>query len=131
MLRRRIEACNPDPCPTDDKKETATVRKITIGPLVIQRVTCMGLEVNAIIDTGASLSVFSPALLKRFNPEGATNNGPTLIMASGQQMKPEKKCEICITHPYGATAKATVAVLELKLETTCFWATTSSASSTR
>ena len=34
-------------------------------------------------------------------------------MASGQQMKPEKEFEICITHPSGATAKATVAVLEL------------------
>jgi hypothetical protein len=98
---------------TDEKKETATVGKITIGPLVMQRVTCNGLEVNAIIDTGASLSAISPALLKRFNSDGAVYDGPALIMASGQQMKPEKEFEICVTHPSGATAKATVAVLEL------------------
>ena len=34
-------------------------------------------------------------------------------MASGQHMKPEKEFEICIAHPSRATAKATVAVLEL------------------
>ena len=56
----------------------------------MQRVTCNRLEVKAIRDTGASLSAISPALLKRFNTEGAIYDGPALIMASGQQMKPEK-----------------------------------------
>ena len=58
--------------------------------MLMQRFTFNGLEVNTIIDTGASLSAISPALLKRFNSDGAVYYGTALIMASGQQMKPEK-----------------------------------------
>ena len=98
---------------TNGAPQSANIGQITTGPLVIQQVVCNGLEINAIIDTGASLSAISPALLKRFNSEGKTYNGPLLIMASGQEVKPEKEFDIIIEHPSGATAKATVAVLEL------------------
>ena len=98
---------------TNGAPEPAKIGQITTGPLVIQQVVCNGLEINAIIDTGASLSAISPVLLKRFNSEGKTYNGPLLIMASGQEIKPEKEFDIIIEHPSGATAKATVAVLEL------------------
>ena len=52
-------------------------------------------------------------MLKRLNSEGKPYAGPLLIMASGQEVKPEKEMDIIVEHPSGATAKASVAVLYL------------------
>ena len=98
---------------TDKVSGPAKIGQITTRPLVIQRVIWNGIEIDAIIDTGASLSAISPVLLKPFNPEGNTYNGPSIITASGQEIIPEKEFDIHIEHPSGATATATVAVLEL------------------
>ena len=113
-------------CASNEKEKTALVKfvhagnvgpakigQITTGSLVIQREICNGIEIDAIIDIGASLLAISPVLLKHFNSEGNTYQGPLLIMASGQEIKPEKEFDIHIEHPSGATATATVAVLEL------------------
>ena len=75
---------------------------------------CM--QVDAIIDTGACLSAISPSLLKKFNTEGTAYEGPTLIMASGQEVKPKKEFEINIVHPSREKAKAIAAVLEMEEE---------------
>ena len=74
------------------------------------------MQVDAIIDTGDCLSAISPSLLNKFNTEGSAYEGPALIMASGQEVKPQKEFEINIVHPSGAKAKAIAAVLEMEDE---------------
>ena len=96
---------------TDKTSESCTMDEIKSVPLVKQQVICNG-QVEVLIDTGASLSTISPVLLKKNNSEGKPYVGPLLIMASGQEVKPEKEMDIIVEHPSGATAKATVAVLD-------------------
>ena len=94
----------------------AKIWKVSSGPMVVQPVFCNGIQVDAIIDTGACLSAISPSLLKKFNTEGTAYEGSALIMASGQEVKPKKEFEINIFHPSGAKAKAIAAVLEMEDE---------------
>ena len=74
------------------------------------------MQVDAIIDTVGCLSAISPSLLKQFNDGGTAYEGPTLRMASGQEVNPKKELEINIVHPSGEKATTIAAVLEMEEE---------------
>ena len=57
--------------------------------LITKKVSCSNVEVNAVVDTGAGISVISPALRDRLQLQSSKWEGRFLLLANGQKAHPE------------------------------------------
>ena len=124
-------------CPTkktEDEKQAATtiammstadgegngevpLLQIDVGQLLMERVM-IGKEqpttpTDAVIDTGAAVSIIAPALAEEMGLELKAWGGPSIVMVNGQRTPPLGRVQLKITIGE-MTAKADVLVLEMR-----------------
>ena len=86
---------------------------LDFSKLVTERVMCGAEEVQAIVDTGAAVTVISPALLKKTKFKLMPWTGSKILMANGTAALPEGSADISIGHNKGtATGKAVVMAMD-------------------
>lgn len=89
--------------------------------LVLQEVECFNRAVNAIIDTGAGISVISPKFCRSLNLEREKWKGPTIELADGLRTYPDGATEI-VVGIFGHTIKVTAVVLKIMVSIS-YWGT--------
>lgn len=87
------------------------VHRINTGALVSKSVKCENVWVDALIDTGAGISVISPQLAERLQLATTGWTGSTIRKANGSKAEPAGKTTISITDGNN-TATATVLVMK-------------------
>ena len=87
------------------------VHRINTGALVSKSVKCENVWVDALIDTGAGISVISPQLAERLQLATTGWMGSTIRKANGSKAEPAGKTTISITDGNN-TATATVLVMK-------------------
>ncbi|KZR96362.1 Uncharacterized protein APZ42_009339, partial [Daphnia magna] len=62
----------------EDEAEEPTVLLIDSSRLITETVTCQGVDIRAVIDTGAVVSVASPELQRKLQRERVEWDGPSV-----------------------------------------------------
>ena len=60
----------------------------------MEMVSSCGVEVRAVIDTGAGISIVSPALSEKLSSPKCPWDGATLVLANGNRTQPTDAVEI-------------------------------------
>ncbi|KAI9565042.1 pol polyprotein [Daphnia sinensis] len=99
---------------TDEEEDKeSTIHIIQPAKLITEDVVCQGMELKAVIDTGAVVSVVSPSLREKLQAKWVSCKVPSVVTASGQKVLPMGAIEIEVEHR-GMKAKGKVIVLAMK-----------------
>ncbi|KZS06576.1 Uncharacterized protein APZ42_029913 [Daphnia magna] len=82
----------------EDETEESTVLLIDSSLLFTEVVTCQGMNIRALIDTGAVVSVASPELQRKLQAKRSEWDGPSVVMVNGQKAPPIGAIELEIEH---------------------------------
>ena len=87
---------------------------LTIDPtnLVRDAVNCNGVLVSAVIDTGAAVTIVSPALVKSLNLRDEGWTGQLLTVATGQRVVPLGSVTVTVSNKNGV-ASGTALIMEM------------------
>ncbi|KZR95626.1 Uncharacterized protein APZ42_010542, partial [Daphnia magna] len=90
---------------TDEEEDKqSTILIIQPAKLITEEVVSQGMELKAVIDTGAVLSVVSPSLREKLQAKWVSCKVPSVVTASGQKVLPMGAIEIEV-EPRGMKAK--------------------------
>ncbi len=59
---------------------------INLKNLITEEINCNGIQVTAIVDTGAVVTVIAPSLIQHLQLEIETWDGPSVILVNGQRI---------------------------------------------
>ena len=88
---------SPAETPATEATKAEMLLNIDFRNLVTEMVSCCGVEVRAVIDTGAGISIVSPALAEKLSSPKRLWDGETMVLANGirTELTDAVEIEVC------------------------------------